>query len=52
MTIARQVSQQACDTDNTARIDEVYSLLKSMSNETLTHLQTILLEKDYDDNDA
>ena len=51
MTIARQVSQQACDTDNTARIDEVYSLLKSMSNETLTQLQTILLEKD-DDNDS
>lgn len=46
MTIARQVSQQACDTDNTARIDEVYSLLKSMSNETLTQLQTILLDKD------
>ena len=51
MTIARQVSQQACDTDNTARIDEVYSLLKSMSNETLTQLQTILLERD-DDNDS
>ena len=51
MTIARQVSQQACDTDNTARIDEVYSLLKSMSNETLTQLQTILLEKDDYDND-
>ena len=42
MTIARQVSQQACETDNTARIDEVYNLLKSLSADTLLELQNAL----------
>lgn len=42
MTIARQVSQQACDTDNTARVDEVYNLLKSLSSDTLLQLQNAL----------
>lgn len=52
MTIASQVSKQAVDTDNTARIDEVYSLLKSMSSNTLQQLQEALSEySDDDDND-
>ena len=48
MTICRQISQQACDTDNTARIDEVYNLLKSMSADTLLELQNALSD-DSDD---
>ena len=50
MTIASQVSKQAVDTDNTARIDEVYSLLKSMSSSTLQQLQEALSES-FDDDD-
>lgn len=46
MTIASQVSKQAVDTDNTARIDEVYSLLKSMSSSTLQQLQEALSAED------
>ena len=46
MTIASQVSKQAVDTDNTARIDEVYSLLKSMSSSTLQQLQEALTAED------
>lgn len=46
MTIARQVSQQACETDNTARIDEVYNLLKSLSADTLLELQNALTYND------
>lgn len=49
MTIASQVSKQAVDTDNTARIDEVYSLLKSMSSNTLQQLQEALSEYSDDD---
>lgn len=51
MTIARQVSQQACETDNTARIDEVYSLLKGLSSSTLQQLQDALSEAS-DDEDS
>ena len=51
MTICRQISQQACDTDNTARIDEVYNLLKSMSADTLLELQNALSD-DSEDNDS
>ncbi len=51
MTIARQVSQQACETDNTARIDEVYNLLKSLSAETLMQLQEALSSQDDEDSD-
>lgn len=51
MTIARQVSQQACETDNTARVDETYNLLKSMSVETLMQLQSILVESDNEDSE-
>lgn len=42
MTIARQVSQQACETDNTARVDEVYNLLRGLSSTTLMQLQEAL----------
>lgn len=48
MTIASQVSKQAVDTDNTARIDEVYNLLKGMSSETLAQLQEALSATDDD----
>ncbi len=51
MTICRQISQQACDTDNTARIDEVYNLLKSMSADTLLELQNALSD-DSEDNES
>ena len=51
MTIARQVSQQACDTDNTARVDEVYNLLKGLSANTLAELQSVLVDSDSDDSD-
>lgn len=42
MTICRQVSQQAVDTENTARVDEVYNLLKGLSASTLAELQEAL----------
>lgn len=42
MTITRQVSQQAVEADNMARIDNIYNLLKSMSSETLEALQEAL----------
>ncbi len=50
MTIASQVSKQAVDTDNTARIDEVYSLLRGLSSSTLMELQKALSDNS-DDND-
>lgn len=49
MTIARQVSQQACETDNTARVDEVYNLLKGLSADTLAELQQALVYNDESD---
>lgn len=49
MTIASQVSKQAVDTDNTARIDEVYTLLKSMSSSTLQQLQEALSAEEDDE---
>ena len=52
MTIARQVSQQACETDSTARVDEVYNLLKSLSSDTLLQLQEILSSSDSEDEDS
>lgn len=48
MTIARQVSQQACETDSNARVDEVYNLLKSLSSDTLLELQAALSNDDED----
>ena len=52
MTIASQVSKQAVDTDNTARVDEVYNLLKSLSAETLSQLQEALTLTDEDEQDS
>lgn len=52
MTICRQVSQQAVDTDNTARVDEVYNLLKGMSASTLEELQKALSGSDEEDIDV
>ena len=53
MTIASQVSKQAVDTDNTARVDEVYNLLRGLSASTLQELQDALsaTDDDNDDND-
>ena len=44
MNICSQVSKQAVDTDNTARVDEVYNLLKSLSADTLKSLQDALTD--------
>lgn len=51
MNICSQVSKQAVDTDNTARVDEVYNLLKSLSADTLQQLQSALVCSDDDDED-
>jgi hypothetical protein len=42
MTICSQISKQAVETDNTARVDEVYNLLRSMSSSTLQQLKDAL----------
>lgn len=42
MTIAGQVSKQAVETENTARADEVYALLKNLSASTLEQLKDAL----------
>lgn len=52
MTVCSQVSKQAVDTDNTARVDEVYNLLKSLSADTLQSLQAALSGEDDDDSDS
>lgn len=44
MTICSQISKQAIDTDNTARVDEIYNLLKSLSADTLTELKNALID--------
>lgn len=44
MTICSQVSKQAVDTDNTARVDEIYNLLRGMSNSTLQQLKEALTD--------
>ena len=51
MNICSQVSKQAVDTDNTARVDEVYNLLKSLSADTLQQLQSALVCDD-EENDS
>ena len=48
MTICSQVSKQAVETDNTARVDTVYNLLKNLSADTLLQLQEALS----DDNES
>lgn len=52
MTICSQVSKQAVDTDNTARVDEVYNLLKSLSSDTLKSLQDALTIDEVNDIDV
>ena len=42
MSICSQVSKQAVDTDNTARVDEIYNLLKGLSSSTLEQLKEAL----------
>lgn len=42
MSICSQVSKQAVDTDNTARVDEIYNLLRGMSSSTLEQLKEAL----------
>ena len=49
MNICSQVSKQAVDTDNTARVDEVYNLLKSLSADTLQQLRSALVDDNEDD---
>lgn len=46
MTICSQISKQALDTDSTARVDEVYNLLKSLSNNTLMQLKEALSDNE------
>lgn len=53
MGICSQVSKQAVDTENTARVDEIYNLLKSMSAQTLLQLKDALTgDDDSDDSDT
>ena len=42
MTICSQVSKQAVETENTARVDEVYNILRGLSSSTLQQLQEAL----------
>lgn len=51
MNICSQVSKQAVDTDNTARVDEVYNLLKGLSSSTLQQLQAALSESSDEDDE-
>lgn len=51
MNICSLVSKQAVDTENTARIDEVYNLLKSLSASTLQELQNALTDTSDEDED-
>lgn len=51
MSICSQVSKQAVETDNTARVDEIYNLLKSMSASTLEQLKEALADSP-DDEDS
>jgi len=53
MGICSQVSKQAVDTENTARVDEIYNLLKSMSATTLSQLKDALTsDDDFDSDDS
>lgn len=46
MTICSQVSKQAVETENTARVDEVYNILRGLSSSTLQQLQEALSGED------
>ena len=52
MNICSQVAKQAVDTDNTARVDEVYNLLKGLSSSTLQQLQAALSESSDEDDSS
>ena len=52
MTICSQISKQAVDTDNTARVDEVYNLLKSLSSNTLMQLKEALTDSENSSNES
>ena len=52
MNICSQVSKQAADNDNTARVDEVYNLLKGLSSSTLQQLQAALSESSDEDDSS
>ena len=52
MNICSLVSKQAVDTDNTARVDEVYNLLKGLSSSTLQQLQAALSESSDEDDSS
>ena len=52
MNICSQVSKQAVDTDNTARVDEVYNLLNGLSSSTLQPLQAALSESSDEDDSS
>lgn len=52
MTICSQISKQAIDTDNTARVDEIYNLLKSMSSNTLMQLKEALTDSESSSNES
>jgi hypothetical protein len=49
MSICSQVSKQAVETDNTARVDEIYNLLKGMSSSTLEQLKEALADSSDDE---
>lgn len=49
MTVCSQVSKQAVDTDNTARVDEIYNLLKGLSASTLEELKNALVDEEDSD---
>lgn len=44
MTICSQISKQAVETDNTARVDDVYNLLRGLSASTLMQLKEALTD--------
>jgi len=52
MTICSQISKQAIDTDNTARVDEIYNLLRGMSSSTLQQLKEALTDSESPSNEG
>lgn len=52
MTICSQISKQAIDTDNTARVDEIYNLLRGMSSSTLQQLKEALTDSESPNNEG
>ena len=52
MGICSQVSKQAVETDNTARVDEIYNLLKGLSADTLAQLKDALAGDDTEEDET